>query len=71
MKELAELSKIIKQLRLQNKYTQTYVANKIGISCSSYQAYEWGVNIPSLPSFIKLADLYDIPLDELIGRKVY
>lgn len=34
-----------------------------------YQAYEIGKAVPTLQNFIKLADLYDVSLDYLIGRK--
>ena len=66
MKELYPLAKNLKALRLQYGYTQQYVANQIGITCQSYQAYEWGVTVPTLQNFIKLAKLYDVSLDELI-----
>lgn len=66
MKELYNLSKNLKDLRKQYGYTQAFVADKIGITCQSYQAYEWGITIPTLQNFIKLANLYDVSLDELI-----
>lgn len=64
--ELYPLAKNLKALRLQYGYTQQYVASQIGITCQSYQAYEWGVTVPTLQNFIKLARLYDVSLDELI-----
>lgn len=66
MKELNNLAKNLKDLRKQFGYTQTQVAEKIGITCSSYQAYEWGVTVPTLQNFIKLAKLYEISLDDLL-----
>lgn len=66
MQELYNLSKNLKELRKQYGYTQTYVANQIGITCSSYQAYEWGITVPTLQNFIKLAKLYEVSLDDLI-----
>lgn len=66
MQELYNLSKNLKELRKQFGYTQTYVAKQIGITCQSYQAYEWGVTVPTLQNFIKLAKLYDVSLDELV-----
>ncbi len=66
MQELYPLAKNLKTLRLQYGYTQQYVANQIGITCQSYQAYEWGVTVPTLQNFIKLARLYDVSLDDLI-----
>ena len=56
----------MKTLRLQYGYTQKQVAEKLGIATQSYQAYEWGVNVPTLQNFIKLARLYDVSLDDLL-----
>jgi len=61
----------LKTLRLQYHYTQRFVADKLGITSQSYGAYELGLNEPSISNLIKLADLYDISLDELVGRKEY
>lgn len=66
MQELKNLAKNLKDLRKQFEYTQTYVAEQIGITCSSYQAYEWGTSYPTLQNFIKLAKLYGLSLDELV-----
>lgn len=66
MYELKNLPKNLKDFRKQYEYTQTHVANEIGITCSSYQAYEWGTAVPTLQNFIKLAKLYDVSLDELL-----
>ena len=66
MSALYHLADNLKQLRAQNGNTQQYVASQIGISCQSYQAYEWGVTVPTLKNFIKLAQFYDVSLDELI-----
>lgn len=71
MKELYAFSKIIKELRLQFNYTQKDVAKKLEISYQAYQSYELGLTVPSLENFIKLADLFDVSLDFLIGRKNY
>ena len=70
-KQLFEFSKIIKELRLSYKYTQRFVADKLQISYQSYQAYELGISVPTLPNFLKLAQLYDVSLDYLIDRNKY
>lgn len=69
LKEFKILAKTLTELRLANGYTQLDVAAKLLITYQSYQAYERGIAVPTLQNFIKLADLYDVSLDYLIGRK--
>ena len=59
----------VKDLRKSNGLTQKAVAAKLGITYQSYQAYESGKSLPSLPIFIALADLFDVSLDYLVGRR--
>lgn len=65
------LSENLKALRRQLGVTQMFVADKLNITCQSYQAYEWGIGLPSLENFVKLADVFDVSLDFLLGRKEY
>ncbi len=67
MQELYYLSKNLKELRRQFGYTQTYVAQQLGIKCPSYHAYESGSAAPTLKHFIMLAKLYDVTLEDLIA----
>lgn len=69
VKSLKLLPSILFELRTQNGWTQTDVADKLGIRYQSYQAYELGISIPSLQNFIALAELYDVSLDFLVGKK--
>jgi len=68
---LYKLSNILKELRLQFGFSQEEVAKKLDISYQSYQNYEYGKSIPKLKYLVKLADIYDVSLDFLIGRKEY
>ena len=70
-KQIYEFSIVIRELRIQYHYTQKYVASQLGISYQSYQAYELGLTLPSLQNFLKLAKLYDVSLDYLVGNKQY
>ena len=69
IKSLKLLPSILFELRTQNGWTQTDVADKLGIRYQSYQAYELGISMPSLQNFIALAELYDVSLDFLVGKK--
>ncbi len=66
MQELYRLAENLKRLRLQYGYSQSHVADVLGIRPPSYHAYEAGIAIPTLKNFIKLAKLYDVSLDDLI-----
>ena len=58
----------VRDLREDHDWNQEYVAEKIGITQTTYSKYELGkVNIP-LDMMIKLADLYYVSVDYLIGR---
>ncbi len=68
VKEFKEMAKILYGLRESHGYTQQDVAEKIGVRYQSYQAYELGISVPTLQNFMRLADLYEVSLDHLIGR---
>ena len=69
VKSLKKLPLILYELRTQSGWTQTDVAEKLNIKYQSYQAYELGITVPSLQNFIALAELYDVSLDYLVGKK--
>ena len=58
----------IRDLREDNDWKQEYVAEKIGITQTTYSKYELGkINVP-VEMLIKIADFYDVTLDYLVGR---
>ena len=69
LREFEILAKNLKELRKLYSYTQKEVAEKLGVTYQSYQAYEIGIAVPTLQNFIKLAEIYDVSLDYLIGKK--
>lgn len=69
VESLKKLPSILYELRTQNGWTQSEVAEKLFIRYQSYQAYELGISLPTLQNFIALAELYDVSLDFLIGKK--
>ena len=56
-------------LRKRRGLSQVAVAHLLDISERTYQNYEYGERIPPLLTAIALADLYDVALDELVGRE--
>lgn len=61
----------LKEQRKLYGYTQRQVAEKLGISQPSYIRYENGSSEPTLENLVKLADLFDVSVDYLLGRKEY
>lgn len=57
------------ELRKLNGLTQRDVALKLGISQPSYIRYENGKSEPTLSNLVKLADIFDVSTDYLLGRK--
>ncbi len=66
-KYLSSFKKELISLRKMNEWTQKQVATQIGITMQSYQAYESGVAVPTLQNFLKLAILFEITPNELLG----
>lgn len=56
------------ELRKQNGYTQQKVAEVLNIKQPSYIRYEKGYAEPSLENLVKIADLFDVSVDYLLGR---
>lgn len=61
---------LLEQRKL-NHLTQREVASRLGISQPSYIRYEKGAAEPSLENLVKLADIFDVSTDYLLGRKDY
>jgi transcriptional regulator with XRE-family HTH domain len=60
----------IKNLRVETRKRQVELAEYLNVKQTTYSKYELGkINIP-VEILIKLADLYDVSLDYIVGRKV-
>ena len=60
----------LRELRLSNNLTQTQLAEILGLSRVNYTRYENNVVRPDYETIVKLADFYDVSLDELFNRKI-
>ena len=63
-----KFSQKLKQFRLLLGCTQAQMADLLGITVRGYRNYELGAREPELSILIKLADYFNISLDELVGR---
>ncbi|UXJ71448.1 helix-turn-helix domain-containing protein (plasmid) [Lysinibacillus fusiformis] len=48
-------------------YTQTYVADIIGVARTTYTAYENGTKLPPIDTLASIAQLFNVSTDYLIG----
>ncbi len=57
----------LKRLRLQNNFTQGYVATRLNIRQNTYSQYETGAREPSIATLIELARFYNTSVDYILG----
>ncbi|MBQ8309218.1 MAG: helix-turn-helix transcriptional regulator [Clostridia bacterium] len=58
----------LKYQREINNYSQCQLAKLTGISQENISRWEAGTVYPNIDFCVKLADFYQISLDELVGR---
>ena len=58
----------IKTLRKKNRMTQEQMAKKLYLKRQTLSNYEIGKRVPDIYELVKIADLFDISLDELVGH---
>jgi transcriptional regulator with XRE-family HTH domain len=62
------IGKRLKEVREKRKWTQTYVANQMGIAPNTYNNYENDTRGVSEEMLVKIADLFGVSIDYLLGR---
>ncbi|MBR2406284.1 MAG: helix-turn-helix transcriptional regulator [Clostridia bacterium] len=62
------LSQRLKECRKEKGYTQGQVAIYCDITEKAYQNYELMTREPKLEILIRIADLFEVSLDYLVGR---
>lgn len=66
-----QIGKSIKTLRQEALLSQEQLAKLIGTTHASISYWENGVNIPNILDCWKLADVFNVSIDYLVGRKNY
>lgn len=61
----------LKNLRLDNDYSQIQISKKLGLSRSTYSNYENGISEPNIDMIIKISKLFNCSIDDLLNNKVY
>lgn len=65
--KLNNMSQRLKRLRKENGLSQLQVAEKLYVTRSAYANYEQGTRQPGPDIIIKLAELYNVSTDYLLG----
>ncbi len=60
------LGEVLKKYRTDNKMTQEFVAESLGVSRQAVSKWEQGISEPSTSNMITLAKLYGITPEELL-----
>lgn len=66
---IVDLSVRLRQLRVDKHLRQEQVANLIGVTKGAVSAYENDIRQPSYDVLIRLANLYRVSTDYLLGRQ--
>lgn len=66
---MSEISTRLTYLRERQGWTKTRVAQALGMSLQKYANYEYGSREPDLETIAKIASLYEVSADYLLGRK--
>ncbi len=65
---MGNFQNIFKRLRVSSRMTQAEIAEKLGISRSTIGMYETGAREPDFNTLEKIADLFNVDTDYLLGR---
>lgn len=60
----------LRKLRKQYNYTQLDIAKILGLSDTAIANYEIGKRRPEYETLVKLANIYGVTVDYLVGRKL-
>lgn len=64
---MVNMGKKLKSLRIEKKLTQKQIAERIGLAISAVSSYESGTRYPSYDVLIKLAQIFHVSTDYLLG----
>lgn len=64
-----DFGKRLKEARQGRNLKQSELGEIVGLSEKAISTYEKGTREPKLSILIQIADIFDMPLDELVGRE--
>ena len=66
---MVNFGKTLRKLRVQSEMSQKDLAEKLGVTKSIISYYELSERMPSPDTLIKLADIFHVSTDYLLGRE--
>lgn len=66
---MPKLAENLKLLREKNKLSHQVVSQHLKITKAAYSKFETSGAEPTLKLLVKIADLYNVSIDELVGRQ--
>ena len=60
----------IKRLRIKYRMNQELLAERLNIRRQTISSYERGNSVPDIYTLIRIADIFNVTLDELAGREL-
>lgn len=64
---MVNMGEKLKSLRIEKKLTQKQIAERVGLAISAISSYESGTRYPSYDVLIKLAQIFHVSTDYLLG----
>ncbi|MEY8389417.1 helix-turn-helix transcriptional regulator [Oscillospiraceae bacterium 38-13] len=65
---MEQLAKNLLALRKASNLSREKVSRVLDLTAKTYERYEKNEQNPTAPTLVKLADLYNVTLDQLVGR---
>jgi transcriptional regulator with XRE-family HTH domain len=65
---VAEFSTRLKRLRQSHSWTQEELGKRINVTKVSISGYESGNRMPDIETLQRIADVFDVPIDYILGR---
>ena len=67
--DMEKFAKSLRDTRSARGLTQARLAELLAVSPRVYNRWERGAAIPRLDTLVKIAEILEVSLDELVGRK--
>ena len=66
---MVDFSQRLRLLRRDKHLTQAQVAKRISVTASMVSSYETDIRLPSYEVMLRIADLFGVSVDYLLGRE--